>query len=96
MIVNSFGSVVVNDTPHFWAAPFEYENEFGGFGNSNKFEPLKKLRERHQMILRKIQSSELLPLMPNCLKLNAKHSLLLHMTVLQEQFSHHIQPLTVI
>ena len=43
MIVNSFGSVVVNDTPHFWAAPFEYENEFGGFGNSNKFEPFEEV-----------------------------------------------------
>lgn len=43
MVVNSFGSVVVNDTPHFWAAPFEYENEFGGFGNSYKFEPFKEV-----------------------------------------------------
>ena len=24
IVVNSFGSVVVNDTPHFWAAPFEF------------------------------------------------------------------------
>ena len=43
IIVNSFGSVVVNDAPHFWAAPFEYQNEFGGLGCSNKFEPFKEI-----------------------------------------------------
>ena len=43
IIVNSFGSVVVNDAPNFWAAPFEYQNEFGGLGCSNKFEPYKEI-----------------------------------------------------
>lgn len=30
--VNPVGSVTVGDTPHFWAAPFEQEREFGGLG----------------------------------------------------------------
>jgi D-aminopeptidase len=30
--VNACGSVVVGSGPHFWAAPFEVGNEFGGFG----------------------------------------------------------------
>lgn len=30
--VNALGSVTVADTPHFWAAPFERHDEFGGHG----------------------------------------------------------------
>lgn len=30
--VNAAGSVTVGDGPHFWAAPFEQDNEFGGRG----------------------------------------------------------------
>ncbi len=30
--VNAFGRVTVGDGPHFWAAPFEVGNEFGGLG----------------------------------------------------------------
>lgn len=30
--VNAVGSVTVGDGPHFWAAPFERDGEFGGFG----------------------------------------------------------------
>ena len=30
--VNACGSVVVGDGPHFWAAPFEWQREFGGLG----------------------------------------------------------------
>lgn len=30
--VNAAGSVTVGDTPHFWAAPFEQNKEFGGCG----------------------------------------------------------------
>src|SRR2546428_689261 len=30
--VNACGSVIVGDGPHFWAAPFELDKEFGGFG----------------------------------------------------------------
>jgi len=32
VIVNAVGSVTVGDGPHFWAAPFEMETEFGGRG----------------------------------------------------------------
>ncbi|MGU3539199.1 P1 family peptidase [Methylobacterium sp. A54F] len=30
--VNAFGRVTIGDGPHFWAAPFEVEAEFGGLG----------------------------------------------------------------
>ena len=30
--VNAAGDVTIGDTPHFWAAPFEIGNEFGGHG----------------------------------------------------------------
>ncbi len=30
--VNACGSAIVGDGPHFWAAPFEAEGEFGGLG----------------------------------------------------------------
>jgi L-aminopeptidase/D-esterase-like protein len=30
--VNAAGSVTIGDTPHFWAAPFEIGDEFGGLG----------------------------------------------------------------
>ncbi|WP_137701237.1 P1 family peptidase [Marimonas lutisalis] len=32
--VNALGSATVGDTPHFWAAPFEMDDEFGGLGAS--------------------------------------------------------------
>jgi len=32
VVVNPHGSVVVSDGPHFWAAPFEMHDEFGGLG----------------------------------------------------------------
>jgi L-aminopeptidase/D-esterase-like protein len=35
--VNAAGSVTVGDSPHFWAAPFEQGNEFGGRGVSPSF-----------------------------------------------------------
>ncbi len=31
--VNALGQVTVGDGPHFWAAPFEEGDEFGGFGS---------------------------------------------------------------
>jgi L-aminopeptidase/D-esterase-like protein len=31
-VVNAIGSVVIGDGPHFWAAPFEQNGEFGGRG----------------------------------------------------------------
>ena len=33
--VNPLGSVTIADTPHFWAAPFEIGDEFGGLGLPN-------------------------------------------------------------
>ena len=44
IIVNSFGSTVVEDKPHFWAAPFEIENEFGGFGAASSFNSIQNIR----------------------------------------------------
>ena len=41
--VNSFGTVVQQGGPHFWAAPFELDSEFGGLGpcsvSSPEWEP---------------------------------------------------------
>jgi L-aminopeptidase/D-esterase-like protein len=30
VVVNAVGTTVIGDGPHFWAAPFEHKNEFGG------------------------------------------------------------------
>ncbi|MBM9594858.1 P1 family peptidase [Roseitranquillus sediminis] len=32
--VNAVGAVTMGDGPHFWAAPWELEDEFGGFGTA--------------------------------------------------------------
>ena len=32
VVVNAVGTTVIGDGPHFWAAPFEQNNEFGGRG----------------------------------------------------------------
>ncbi|MCL6706445.1 P1 family peptidase [Pseudomonas sp. R2.Fl] len=37
--VNAMGSTVVGDGPHFWAAPFERDGEFGGRGFPAGFQP---------------------------------------------------------
>lgn len=37
--VNSVGSVTVGNSAHFWAAPFERENEFGGLGLPSPLPP---------------------------------------------------------
>ncbi|MEM6587833.1 MAG: P1 family peptidase [Pseudomonadota bacterium] len=39
MAVNALGSATVGETRHFWAAPFEVNNEFGGLGTASKFPP---------------------------------------------------------
>lgn len=39
VIVNAVGSVTIGDGAHFWAAPFEYEKEFGGLGWPQQFTP---------------------------------------------------------
>jgi L-aminopeptidase/D-esterase-like protein len=38
--VNSFGSPLIPGTPHFWAAPFERDGEFGGRGLPASIPPL--------------------------------------------------------
>jgi L-aminopeptidase/D-esterase-like protein len=37
VVVNAVGSVTIGDTPHFWAAPFEQNGEFGGRGLPSPF-----------------------------------------------------------
>jgi D-aminopeptidase len=39
VIVNAIGSVTVGDGPHFWAAPFERNGEFGGRGLPSTMPP---------------------------------------------------------
>ncbi len=38
--VNAIGRVTVGDGPHFWAAPWELNGEFGGRGQSESFDPV--------------------------------------------------------
>ena len=35
--VNALGSATVGNSPHFWAAPFEVSDEFGGFGPATTY-----------------------------------------------------------
>jgi D-aminopeptidase len=37
--VNAVGSATIGDGPHFWAAPYEREGEFGGYGMPSPFPP---------------------------------------------------------
>lgn len=37
VVCNAVGSVTLADTDHFWAAPFEKDNEFGGLGWPDEF-----------------------------------------------------------
>jgi L-aminopeptidase/D-esterase-like protein len=39
VVVNAVGTVTVGDGPHFWAAPFEQNKEFGGRGLPSSFSP---------------------------------------------------------
>lgn len=39
-VVNAIGSTTVDDTPNFWAAPFELDGEFGGLGPAPAPTPL--------------------------------------------------------
>ncbi|MEZ5779018.1 MAG: P1 family peptidase [Paracoccaceae bacterium] len=38
--VNAIGKVTVGDAPHFWAAPWEIDGEFGGLGLPDGFVPM--------------------------------------------------------
>ena len=42
--VNAIGSAVIAGGPHFWAAPFEREAEFGGLGWPARIDPAARLR----------------------------------------------------
>lgn len=33
--VNALGAPTIGESPHFWASPFEHDNEFGGLGSPN-------------------------------------------------------------
>ena len=37
--VNALGDAVVGNGPHFWAAPWEFGDEFGGLGPATAFAP---------------------------------------------------------
>ncbi len=39
VVVNAVGNVTIGDGPHFWAAPFEQNGEFGGRGWPKTFGP---------------------------------------------------------
>jgi L-aminopeptidase/D-esterase-like protein len=38
-VVNAIGSAVIGGGPHFWAAPFEESDEFGGLGSPRQVTP---------------------------------------------------------
>ncbi|KPQ05662.1 MAG: D-aminopeptidase [Rhodobacteraceae bacterium HLUCCA12] len=40
--VNAVGSPLVGDTRHFWAAPWEMNDEFGGLGLPARFDPMQE------------------------------------------------------
>ncbi len=42
--VNAMGSAVVGDGPHFWAAPFEQDGEFGGLGLPSSFHTAMRIK----------------------------------------------------
>jgi L-aminopeptidase/D-esterase-like protein len=42
--VNSVGTATIGDTPHFWAAPYEIDGEFGGLGLPATFDLRPRLK----------------------------------------------------
>lgn len=42
--VNALGSATIGDGPHFWAAPFERDDEFGGLGMPAEIDPRLRLK----------------------------------------------------
>ncbi|QMU57095.1 MAG: peptidase T4 [Boseongicola sp.] len=44
VVVNAVGQVTVGDGPHFWAAPWEVGDEFGGIGQANILAPAPVLK----------------------------------------------------
>jgi len=50
---NPLGSTLVGDTKHFWAAPFEMGDEFGGFGVARPFpDDCDELKIKHRELLK--------------------------------------------
>jgi L-aminopeptidase/D-esterase-like protein len=47
MAVNAMGAVTVAEGPHFWAAPFEQDGEFGGLGLPQNFDNRMRLKGRN-------------------------------------------------
>ena len=47
MAVNAMGSATIGDGPHFWAAPFEENSEFGGLGQPGTFDTRLRLKGRN-------------------------------------------------
>lgn len=47
MAVNAMGSVTVGEGPHFWASPFEQDEEFGGLGLPPNFDNRLRLKGRN-------------------------------------------------
>ena len=43
-VVNAVGSATIGDGPHFWAAPFEVDGEFGGLGWPAQFDTRPRLK----------------------------------------------------
>ena len=39
VVVNAVGQVTIGDGPHFWAAPYEHNKEFGGLGLPEAIQP---------------------------------------------------------
>ena len=49
MAVNAMGSATVGDGPHFWAAPFEENGEYGGLGLPQNFDNRLRMKGRNRI-----------------------------------------------
>jgi L-aminopeptidase/D-esterase-like protein len=49
MAVNAMGSATVGGGPHFWAAPFEENGEYGGFGLPQNFDNRLRMKGRNRI-----------------------------------------------
>ena len=58
--VNAIGSVTIGDGPHFWAAPFEVNNEFGGRGLPETFtDEMRRIRIKGGITASSMQNTTL-------------------------------------
>ena len=90
MIINSFGSVVVNDTPYFWAALLNIKMVWS-FGNSNKFEPFNEVERTSPDDFKK---NTVIGVVATDAKLSKQMQSIRYCCGITRTFSHHIQPLT--